>query len=315
MKELTISMLKRAIKRRVDRALWFVRYEFQHAVAIRDVNNRWNSRVSQYKHRLPDKLIVSLTSYPKRYDTLSLTLKCLLTQSLAPDQIILWIAEEEIEYLPDDVLSLAGEASFEIRSTSNIRSYKKIIPALKEWPCAFIVTADDDVHYGRDWLRQLVDAYSGSENQIICHRARYAGLDQHQMLDPYSSWPVDRSSGPDREILPTGIGGVLYSPGSLHAEALNERNFSALCPDGDDIWLAWMGRLAGARYRKLEYNHPFVTWKGSQETALWFDNVRSGRNDRQIRNLETIYGSLRAARIDKSENISQMPDHVGREGQ
>lgn len=76
-------------------------------------------------HGLPATLILSLTSYPPRFGTLSLTLHSLLRQSVKADRTILWIAH--IPLLPKAVTVLQA-AGLEIRATEDVRSYKKSSP-------------------------------------------------------------------------------------------------------------------------------------------------------------------------------------------
>ncbi len=47
------------------------------------------------KHNLRKKLIVSLTSYPKRFRTLPLVLNSISNQTVLPDKIILWIENKD----------------------------------------------------------------------------------------------------------------------------------------------------------------------------------------------------------------------------
>ena len=60
------------------------------------------------QHNLPRELIVSLTSYPRRYPTLDFTLRSLLDQVERPDRVILWLTDAEISCLPDAVRNLPG---------------------------------------------------------------------------------------------------------------------------------------------------------------------------------------------------------------
>ncbi len=46
----------------------------------------------------------------------------------------------------------------------DIKSYKKLIPTLKKYPDAIIVTADDDLIYDNKWLEQLYNAAQIFEN-------------------------------------------------------------------------------------------------------------------------------------------------------
>ena len=119
-------------------------------------------------------LIVSLTSFPQRMYELHYTLYSLLTQNIKPGKIILWLAEEEFPHLekdiPKKVLNLRNNG-LEIKWCNNIYSYKKLIPALKNYPDNIIVTADDDIFYENDWLEKLILSHEKDKKSIICHRA------------------------------------------------------------------------------------------------------------------------------------------------
>ena len=56
------------------------------------------------------KVIVSLTSFPARIDTVYITIRSILMQSLKPDIIILWLAQEQFpekeKELPYNLLKL-----------------------------------------------------------------------------------------------------------------------------------------------------------------------------------------------------------------
>ena len=52
------------------------------------------------KYNLNKELLVSLTSYYKRFDTLPLVLDSLQRQTVKPDKIELWIENKDIKFLP-----------------------------------------------------------------------------------------------------------------------------------------------------------------------------------------------------------------------
>ena len=112
----------------------------------------------QRPHGLQNSVVVSLTSYPPRFPYLDKTIKSLLDQSVKADHTLLWIAVDDIEHLPEAVRSLTSHG-LQIKTCEDIRSYKKIIPALEAFPEATIVTADDDVYYKPDWLEGLVELH------------------------------------------------------------------------------------------------------------------------------------------------------------
>lgn len=51
----------------------------------------------------PQKIIVSLTSYPARISTVHLTIDTLLSQTRKADKIILWLAPEQFPNKEDDL--------------------------------------------------------------------------------------------------------------------------------------------------------------------------------------------------------------------
>jgi len=84
---------------------------------------------------------------------------------------------------------------------------------------------------------------------------------------------------------------VLYPPGSLAPEVTNSAAIQELCPDADDIWLYWMGHLAGSRYRQVGGPFRQVAWPRSQRTSLQSQNIDQGRNDVQMAMMQARYGT------------------------
>lgn len=244
------------------------------------------------QHGLTTPLIVNLTSFPARYATLAPTLRSLLDQSLAPDRTVLWLAEQDIAALPAAVRQLEAHG-LEIRSCDDLRSYKKLIPALELWPDAVHVTADDDVYYPPDWLAGLVAAHDPAAPAVIGWRTHGVRTDAAGAVLPYQDWELATArtaADPGAALFPTGIGGVLYPPGSLHPDVLDRARFTALCPQGDDIWFYWMARRQGIRQRRVDGWIDFVEWPASQDVGLRASNLQGDGNDRQIKAMEAAYG-------------------------
>jgi hypothetical protein len=246
-------------------------------------------------HRLPAALVVSLTSYPPRFGTLSLTLHSLLRQTVKPDRTVLWIAHADIPLLPKEVTDLRA-TGLEIRATEDMKSYKKIIPALDAFPDAFVCTADDDVYYWPTWLEKLVegqlaDGKRTTERVVTCYRAHEIALDAKGRFQPYKQWRQDAAKRETSKLLfPTGMGGVLYPPGTLTHRADDREAAFTLCSHNDDIWLYWIGRRNGATYKIVGRRREFVPWPRSQVQSLWYGNFELGGNDDQIRKMAERYG-------------------------
>jgi hypothetical protein len=241
------------------------------------------------KHSLPARLVVSLTSHRKRFPTLHLTLRCLLSQNIKADELVLWLGYEDAPSLPSEVFALKAHGLV-VRECEDIGPFTKIIPSLKEFPDAFVVTADDDTYYPRDWLDHLVSEYI-FDDEILCRRAHRILLDDGGLPLPYPEWDRDieeKGFGPD--IFPTGVGGVFYPPDVLPAETLDLSSIRRLCPRADDIWLYWMASLAGRRFRRVGPRIECLSWRGSDAAALFHDNLRAGGNDKQIQAMVGEYG-------------------------
>jgi hypothetical protein len=246
------------------------------------------------RHALPGELIVSLTSYPQRFGTLAMTLKSLLMQNRRPDRIVLWIANEDIGALPRTVTVLQ-DYGLTILPCDNLRSYKKILPALERFRDSFIITADDDLYYDEGWVADIAGAYDPAAPAIVCRRAHGPKREAGGCLLPYREWNwnivMSLAVDPFTGVFPTNGGGTLFFPGSLDPEVFHREAWEKLCPMADDIWLYWMARRAGTRF--LQAGGPFflLQWGGTEGSALSAFNLNGG-NDRQIRAMEKAYGPV-----------------------
>ncbi|BBL34224.1 hypothetical protein Nstercoris_00455 [Nitrosomonas stercoris] len=244
-----------------------------------------------------DELVVSLTSYPDRITTTAEAIETILAQSLKPASIILWLADEQFpqreKQLPADLQQLQ-EQGLEIAWCEDLRSFKKLIPSLKKYPNKIIVTADDDILYDKYWLARLVINHIANPTAITCLRAHSVKLNAQGDFLPYQDWPKQISAEqPAQHHLFTGCDGVLYPPGSLHEQVLQQEEFMQLCPTGDDLWFWAMAVLQGTKIQIAEGdNLRLLHVPGTQRAALWHENVHGGRNDTMLKNLQATYPEI-----------------------
>lgn len=252
------------LKENLNSYSWYQQY---YEVLSSSFDNNLRSLVNK-----KDTIIVSLTSYPPRIKSVYKTIETLINQSLKADKIILWLAEEEFpnkeNELPDELLEQKNRG-LEIGWYQNIRSYKKLIPAIKEYPEAIIVTADDDIYYQRDWLTTLYHSYLNNPYCIHAHCITKFFLNEKNEFATIAGgreyWPF-----PTYLNKLVGVGGVLYPPHCLHSDVLDEAKFMALAPTSDDIWFWLMGALAGYRVNVVPNNITKLDYvEGTQECALW----------------------------------------------
>ncbi len=263
------------LKDRLRNARWRLKRELRlrEERCARDAPVRPASR----RHGLPGMLIVSLTSYPPRYSTLMPTLKRLLSQSVGADHTILWIAPDNIDALPEDVKLLERDG-LEIKITHDLGPHKKYFGARQAFPEAFIMTVDDDVAYPRHMTAELIRQYQPGEKSVIARRARriaFAKTSEGFELKPerYRDWPIVFGGGElSDNLVPTGVGGVLYPPGAISREALDPTAIQRLCFYADDFWLFWMTRRAGYTTRMVRKRSEDREWHNAYEVGLWQTN-------------------------------------------
>lgn len=246
------------------------------------------------------KLIVSLTSYPKRMYDIHLTLYSLLTQTTKPDKVILWLADEQFPNhegdIPKKVLGLC-QYGLEIRWCPDYKSHKKLVPALQAFPNDVIVTADDDLYYAPEWLEKLWNKYKELGKGVIAHRGHKMKIIDNK-LQPYTSWQFSVRTGDTSYLnFQTNGGGTLYSPGSLHPDVHDMAKAMEVCPHADDVWFWGMTVLAGTKIHVLENRNTIVYVNTIREVGLNQDGTlyssnKVGGNDSQIESLFKSYPEI-----------------------
>ena len=263
------------------------------AQAVRKLN-KYPRHPEARKHTLPAKLFVSLTSYPARFGSLHLTVKSLLDQTVKPDQIILWLDECARDTLPLAVKQLQGDL-FSVQTCTDMRSFTKIVPALLRFPDAFIVTVDDDVYYPDHCLERLIKAFDPAEPTIVYHRGHRTRRSSDGSLAPYRTWDRrvdDRASLlPSIDVFPTGVGGVLYPPGSLPSATTNARLLTRLSPTCDDTWLYFMWRQTSWKAKRVPGPRPkLLEWPASQDQKSLKVFHRGGMKDQHLKDMSDFFG-------------------------
>ncbi|MDE5674997.1 MAG: glycosyltransferase [Muribaculaceae bacterium] len=242
-----------------------------------------------------EEVIVSLTSFPAAISYVVPTVRSILGGSVLPDKVVLYLTFSQFgdEGLPQELTRLAQENDlFEIRDYGrDIRSYRKLVPALRDFPDAVIVTIDDDVAYHKNMLGDLLQLHERIPDAILAHRAK---LIRPGM--PYKKWRKYRwyhflfkKYIPYYRNIQTGVGGVLYPPGSLKKEMIDEDLFTRLAPTTDDIWF-WAAAVAnGRKIVPVPFGHNKPKGVGKpKELSLKTVNFKSG-TDRNAAALEAIF--------------------------
>lgn len=241
------------------------------------------------------EVVVSMTSFPGAIDFATHAIRSLLKGSVVPDRLVLYLtlADFRDKKIPARLSRLeADNPVFEIRNYDHdIRSYRKLIPALRDFPKAVIVTVDDDVWYHRHMLRDLLRLHAREPHAVLAHRAKRIKINK-----PYRKWRkyrwydfilkrIHRSFS----NLQTGVGGVLYPPGCLEESMLDETLFTKLAPSCDDIWFWAAAALKGYSVIPVPFgrNKPHGLHK-PKHLSLKAVNFKNGA-DRNAQTLKAIF--------------------------
>lgn len=263
--------------------------------ALRRIGRAWRALAANVMIRLPlfifrssprePDIVVSLTSFPGRIDTLWMSLESIYRQKVAPERVVLVLSADEFPggQIPPSVSGFASRGLEIIFHEGNIRSFKKLIPLLDTYSGKVIVTADDDVIYPRSWLQQLVKAHNDRPDYVLGHRGASINTTDTAVA-PYTNWARATRETPSSLIFLTGMGGILYPPGALPAIAGDASLAMELCPTADDIWFKAMTLLNEAPVAKISKNPGnFPVVRSAQKLALHHENVQAGQNDSQFR--------------------------------
>lgn len=192
-----------------------------------------------------EEIVVSLTSHGERIHDVPIVIESIMQGSVKPNKIVLWLSQEEFggRSLPH-ILQQQQKRGLRIAYCEDLKSYKKLIPSLYEYPEACIITLDDDVLYEYDIVERLIRAHINHPNAICACRMHRIALDTTNHPISYLDWEQCISDQTLSNLnFPTGGGGTLYPPHGLHEEVKNKTAFQSLCPTADDIWFYTMALL------------------------------------------------------------------------
>ncbi len=289
-KQESISALKIILKRlfsitRVDSHILIYFLFFRLNIKYKtEVSLPLISEYSLNKEKREKKIIASLTTFPERINMAASTVKTIMNQTVKADEIVLYLAREQFKdgvgSLPTELLKLR-DFGLQIKWCSDIKSYKKIIPALKEYENDIIITFDDDVYYEEDTIETLYNSYLENPDCIQANRIWRVKRDKNSVKPLDKSlllWNEKEYRTPSLFNTIIGCGGVLYPPGSLAKEVLNEEKFKKIIFYQDDIWLWGMAVLAKTKIRLNKgYKSDIITVENSQNSGLCKINNRKNK--------------------------------------
>lgn len=199
-------------------------------------------------------VVISFTSFPARIGPVWAVVDTLFLQDAPVKAIVLVLSDEEFpERRIPAKLRRRVERGLTIHwTTTNRRSFNKLLPTLESFPEDRIVIVDDDKLYPPDTVSELLRASDDSPRAIIGHRGRCGTWESGRFRLVLKA----TAESPSEQLLLAGNGGVLYPPGTLHPDVFDYELARRLCPTHDDVWFWAMALRAGTSFRCLGTSKP-----------------------------------------------------------
>ena len=266
--------------------------KFIYKLGILTLNNVSLNRNYERK----EHIVISLTSYGRRVNNvLPVVIYSLLCQTLKPDVIVLWLDKSwNNDNLPFSLKKLMKHG-LTVKFCDDIRSYKKLIPSLEEYPESIIITVDDDVYYRKNLVERLIECHNQNPGKVICNDAHFPTFSDDGTLNSYNYWNHDIDNKDNILVFPVGVGACLYKREYLHDDVLDKSKFMMLSPDADDIWFYFMAYIKGTGHIVLPYIGNVLIPVDNvyqllhRKSNLSNQNYRESKNDIQLKAVMDYY--------------------------
>ena len=114
------------------------------------------------------------------------------------------------------------------------------------------------------------------------HDMYAAGFDENDRIDEYDKWMHgdDLIKTPSVQLVPIGIGGVLYPPKTMNEKMFDVKSIKELCLKADDLWLKCSSCSVGTKvFAVCNASKYLYELEEAQNTALKKGNVNLKQND------------------------------------
>lgn len=240
-------------------------------------------------------IVISLTSHGSRLNTVHLTIKSLMMQSVQPDKIVLYLDQDSnAAALPAELVNLEQCGLSIRRGYENIGPHLKYFHALREFNDSLVITVDDDAIYTADLVESLLSTSRKFPRCVAARRVHRIKFRPDGTPLPYNSWIwewKEKNPRPRNSLLALGVGGVLYPPHTWDEMSNSIELLRQLALHADDLWLKMLEIInkVPVVYAPNTQNHPFLV-DGTQDEGLFRTNVLDSGNDSVFSDLLCHFG-------------------------
>ena len=235
-----------------------------------------------------ENLIVSFTSYGIRLKNCTwLAVYSMFMQSVQPEFVVLYLEKGVKSQKLPFLLRKLQKMGLVIEYCNDIRSYKKLVPALHQYPNKTIITIDDDIYYSKNLIKNLVETSLKNKSAICATVVIGLTFDTDGNVKSYNEW----NKNPEQKdiLFAVGYGGILYPPSVFNLDYMKEDDFLTIAPTADDIWF-FASRfkdnillVPANKYKITYYPVNYVYERLHKNAGLTEENVFGGKNDIQMR--------------------------------
>ena len=223
------------------------------------------------------KIIVSLTSYKKRFKNLQLVLQSIFNNTMKPFKIVLSIYKRDLIFLPKNLKDMVNTKKIElIVSDIDLKSHKKYFDVMKKYRDYAIITIDDDIIYTNDLIESLYNSYIKYPNCIHSRRVHKITIKNNTIL-PYNKWIKEYKYelNPSFYLLENTGSGTLFPPNILN---ISDENINEIikCITADDIYLKYLSRKKNIKIVWVPNNHLLGIKQLKDKYALYMRNAKVG---------------------------------------
>ena len=187
------------------------------------------------------KIIVSFTSYYKRFGFLTNVVQSIKSQKLLPQKILLILYKDD--YYKYN-LNLTGIEIIIVNE--DIKPHKKYYYSMLKYRDYAIITIDDDIFYPSDTILSIYKSYINHPNIISGRRTHLMNYKKNHMINKYDNWKPRQKQYkmPNYNIFITSGAGTIYPPDILNIEEKHLHLINELITT-DDIALKYYEIVKG----------------------------------------------------------------------
>ena len=276
-----------------------VRYDMRKEYLIQQAFHCKESGITNERY-CDHEVVVSMATHADRFYEAYMAIESIMQQTIKPNRIILNVAKEEFEGKPiPPALRMQQKRGLEINYCEDYWSFKKIIPTLRRFPEAIIITVDDDCLYNPDLLENMIICYKQDPKAIWGNRIHEITFNDKHEVKSYMdwNWRIANTDATSINYFITSVGGVLYPPHSLYKDVERDDIFMSICKTNDDIWCYVMAVLEGTPIKKVHthsnFGEDYIFVEDVKDSALNKINTANGahfcKNDEIIKRVFERY--------------------------